>query len=65
MTERGEEDVLPEVLTLVLIPSFDLPCLLVITVLESFSLFYLPNISKNLSLQKKRKLPIKFEVETS
>ena len=30
------------VLTLVLRPSFDIPCLLAITILESFSLFYLP-----------------------
>ena len=36
--------VLPEVFTLVLGPSFDLPCLLATTILDSFSLFYLPNI---------------------
>ena len=36
--------VLPEVFTLVFGPSFDLPCLLAITTLDSFSLFYLPNI---------------------
>ena len=35
--------VLPEVFTLVLGPSFDLPCLLATTILDSFSLFYLPN----------------------
>ena len=36
--------VLPEVFTLVLGPSFDLSCLLATTILDSFSLFYLPNI---------------------
>ena len=36
--------VLPEVFTLVLGPSFDLPCLLATAILDSFSLFYLPNI---------------------
>ena len=36
--------VLPEVFTLVLRPSFDLPCLLATAILDSFSLFYLPNI---------------------
>ena len=36
--------VLPEVFTLVLGPSFDLPCLLATTILDSFSLVYLPNI---------------------
>ena len=35
--------VLPEVFTLVLEPSFDLPCLLATIILDSFSLFYLPN----------------------
>ena len=35
--------VLPEVFILVLGPSFDLPCLLATTILDSFSLFYLPN----------------------
>ena len=35
--------VLPEVFTLVLGPSFDLPCLLAAAILDSFSLFYLPN----------------------
>ena len=35
--------VLPEVFTLVLGPSFDLPCLLATAILDSFSLFYLPN----------------------
>ena len=35
--------VLPEVFTLVLGPPFDLPCLLATTILDSFSLFYLPN----------------------
>ena len=34
---------LPAVLTLVLGPSFDLPCLLATAILDSFSLFYLPN----------------------
>ena len=34
---------LPEVFTLVLRPSFDLPCLLATAILDSFSLFYLPN----------------------
>ena len=42
--------VLPEVFTLVLGPSFDLPCLLATAILDSFSLFYLPNISQCLSL---------------
>ena len=37
--------VLPEVFTLVLGPSFDLPCLLATAILDSFSLFYLLNIS--------------------
>ena len=37
--------VLPEVFTLVLGPSFDLPCLLATAILDSFSLFYLPNSS--------------------
>ena len=37
--------VLPEVFTLVLGPSFDLPCLLATAILDSFSLFYLPNNS--------------------
>ena len=41
--------VLPEVFTLVLGPSFDLPCLLAIAILDSFSLFYLPNILNMLS----------------
>ena len=36
----------PEVFILVLGPSFDLPCLLAIAILDSFSLFYLPNITK-------------------
>ena len=36
--------VLPEVFTLGLGPSFDLPCLLATAILDSFSLFYLPNI---------------------
>ena len=36
--------VLPEVFTLVLGPSFDLPCLLATAILDSFSLFYLPKI---------------------
>ena len=36
--------VLPEVFTLVLGPSFDLPCLLATAILDFFSLFYLPNI---------------------
>ena len=35
--------VLPEVFTLVLGPSFDFPCLLATSFLDSFSLFYLPN----------------------
>ena len=35
--------VLLEVFTLVLWPSFDLPCLLATAILDSFSLFYLPN----------------------
>ena len=35
--------VLPEVFTLVLGPSFDLPCLLATAILDSFSLFYFPN----------------------
>ena len=35
--------VLPEVLTLVLGPFFDLPSLLATAILDSFSLFYLPN----------------------
>ena len=35
--------VLPEVFPLVLGPSFDLPCFLATTILDSFSLFYLPN----------------------
>ena len=35
--------VLPEVFTLVLGPSFDLPCLLATAILDSFPLFYLPN----------------------
>ena len=34
----------PEVLTAVLRPSFDLPRFLAIAILDSFSLFYLPNI---------------------
>ena len=34
----------PEVFILVLGPSFDLPCLLATAILDSFSLFYLPNI---------------------
>ena len=38
--------VLPEVSILVLGPSFDLPCLLTIAILDSFSLFYLPNTEK-------------------
>ena len=38
--------VLPEVFTLVLGPSFDLPCLLATAILDSFSLFYLPNKRK-------------------
>ena len=38
--------VLPEVFTLVLGPSFDLPCLLATAILDSFSLFYLPNTSE-------------------
>ena len=41
---RGMLFVLPEVFTLVLGPSFDLPCLLATAILDSFSLFYLPNI---------------------
>ena len=36
--------VLPEVFTLVLRSSFDLPCFLVTAILDSFSLFYLPNM---------------------
>ena len=36
----------PEVFILVLGPSFDLPCLLAIAILDSFSLFYLPNTEK-------------------
>ena len=36
--------VLPEVFTLVLGPPFDLPCLFATAILDSFSLFYLPNI---------------------
>ena len=35
--------VLPEVFTLVLEPSFDLPCFLATAILDSVSLFYLPN----------------------
>ena len=35
--------VLPEVFTLVLGPSSDLPCLLATAILDSFSLVYLPN----------------------
>ena len=35
--------VLPEVFTLVLGSSFDLPCVLATAILDSFSLFYLPN----------------------
>ena len=41
---RGMLFVLPEVFTLVLGPSFDLPCFLATAILDSFSLFYLPNI---------------------
>ena len=41
--------VLPEVFTLVLGPPFDLPCLLATTILDSFSLFYLPNTSNEYS----------------
>ena len=46
--QPGVVFVLPEVLTLVLGPSFVLflwvfPCLLATTILDSFSLFYLPN----------------------
>ena len=37
--------VLPEVFTLVLGPSFDLPCLLATAILDSFFLFYPPNIT--------------------
>ena len=37
---------LPEVFTLVLGPSFDLPCFLATTIVDSFSLFYLPNIQE-------------------
>ena len=33
----------PEVFTLVLGPAFDLPCFLATAILDSFSLFYLPN----------------------
>ena len=44
--ERAELFVLPEVFTLVLGPSFDLPCLLATAILDSFSLFYLPNRRK-------------------
>ena len=44
--------VLPEVFILVLGPSFDLPCLLATTILDSFSLFYLPN-STNLTSDRK------------
>ena len=39
-----------EVFTLVLGPSFDLPCLLATTILDSFSLFYLPKILKKKQL---------------
>ena len=39
--------VLPEVFTLVLGSSFDLTCLLATAILDSFSLFYLPNKRKN------------------
>ena len=42
---RGMLFVLPEVFTLVLGPSFDLPCFLATAILDSVSLFYLPNIS--------------------
>ena len=40
--------VLPEVFTLVLGPSFDLPCLLATAILDSFSLFYLLNTYKRI-----------------
>ena len=43
--------VLPEVFTLVLRPPFDLPCLLATTILDSFSLFYLPNRTKHVNMR--------------
>ena len=45
--------VLPEVFTLVLGPSFDLPCLLATAILDSFSLFYLPNMRYSVILASK------------
>ena len=42
--QPGALFVLPGVFTLVLGPSFHLPCLLATAILDSFSLFYLPNI---------------------
>ena len=41
--QPGVLSVLPEVFTLVLGPSFDLPYFLATAILDSFSLFYLPN----------------------
>ena len=41
--QSGVLSVLPEVFTLVLGPSFDLPYFLATAILDSFSLFYLPN----------------------
>ena len=41
--QPGALFVLPGVFTLVLGPSFHLPCLLATAILDSFSLFYLPN----------------------
>ena len=39
--------VLPEVFTLVLGPTFALPCFLATAILDSFSQFYLPNRREN------------------
>ena len=48
--QPGVLSVLPEVFTLVLSPSFDRPCVLATAILDSFSLFYLPNSTKELML---------------
>ena len=52
---------LPEVFTLVLGSSFSLPCLLATAILDSFSLFYLPNrqVKESQSLVKKYQSRIK------
>ena len=62
--------VLPEVFTLVLGPSFDLPCLLATAILDSFCLFYLPNSSVycwivNRSCKVSTKVPTQWFVEES